>query len=321
MKKVIIENIDGHIWNFEEKILEILKSLLNGEKIIIDLNGEGPCAESLGLFTILDKICHDLNINKELIYICTANAIEIKNRYNIINSPSVWLVKYKDLDCQINKNIEKHFGIFIGRSNYNRLFLSSYLFKYHREKTLQTFHYSEFSPIQTGFDQLNALYFDIKNHIELVKDFLSNYPIKLEEIESYPILSPTHMNIIKNYNAIFVDVVCETYYTGKTFFPTEKTVRPLLSETPFLIFGPKNYITNLKRLGFETFSDFWPEDYDEFDGITRCQIITDRIDYISKMSLKEIKNMNIKMKPILEHNRNHIKTITKKSFYSTFNND
>lgn len=320
MEKVVLESIDQHVFDFESKILEILKPLLAGEPVTVDLNKEGPCAESIGLFSILDKLCSDFNINKNLISISTANAVEIKNKYKIVNANQVWLAYYKDLNFQVNKNIEKHFGIFIGRSNSNRLFLSAYAYKNHREKTIQTFHFSNDSPLQTGFDQLNELHHDVNQYTELTNDLLSNYPLKLEDIDSYPILTPAHMNIMKYYNNIFIDIVCETYYTGNTFFPTEKTLRPLLSETPFLIFGPVNYLANLKKLGFETFSDFWPEDYDDYDGITRCRIIADRIDLISRMSTTELNEMYTKMKPILEHNRNHLKTITIEKFYSTFQN-
>lgn len=320
MQIVVLENIDKCIFDIESKILDILKPLLAGEHVMIDLNNEGPCAESLGLFSILDKMCADFNIDKKLISVRTANAIEVKNRYTIIDSPLVYLTNYNGLKFKSNKIIEKYFGIFIGRSNFNRLFLSAYLFKFHCEKTLQTFHYSENSTTQTGFDQLNRLYFDIKNNTELVKEFLSNYPFKFDEIETYPIINPANMNIIQNYNKIFIDVVCETFYTGNTFYPTEKTVRPILSETPFLVFGPVNYLANLRKLGFETFHEFWPEDYDSYSGITRCNIITDRIDFISRMSSVEINDMYNKMKPMLEHNRNHLKTITKQNFYSTFKN-
>ena len=320
MEKIVLESIDQHIFDFELKILEILNPLLAGKPVTVDLNNEGLCAESIGLFSILDKLCSDFNINKNLISICTANAVEVKHKYKIVNSPLVYLTNYNDLNFHVNKNIEKHFGIFIGRSNFNRLFLSAYVYKNHREKTVQTFHFSNDSPLQTGFDQLNELHHDVKQYTELTNNLLSNYPLKLEDIDSYPILTPAHMNIMKYYNNIFIDIVCETYYTGNTFYPTEKIVRPLLSETPFLVFGPVNYLANLKKLGFETFSDFWPEDYDIYDGITRCRIIADRIDLIGRMSTQELNDMYNKMKPILEHNRNHVKTITKEKFYSTFQN-
>lgn len=320
MKTIILENIDSQIWNLEYKLIEILKPLLNNEKILISLNGEGPCAESIGLFSLLDKLCEEFDIDKTLIHILTANAIETKLKYKIINSDPVYLTNYNDVNFEPNKNIKKHFGIFIGRSNFNRLYLSAYLYKHHRKKTIQSFHYFEDSTLQTGFDQLNKLSYDVKQHAELTRDLLSNYPLKLDDIDSYPILSPAHMNIIKHYDDIFADIVCETFFTGNTFYPTEKIVRPLLSETPFLIFGPINYLSNLRKLGFKTFNDFWPEDYDNFDGITRCRLIADRIDYIANLSLEQLNNMYCDMKPILEHNKEVIKSITFENFYKTFEN-
>ena len=320
MTTIILESIDSHIWNLEYKLIEILKPLLNNEEIMIDLNWEGPCAESLGLFSLLDKLCEEFAIDKNLIHIVTANAIETKRKYKIINSSVVYLTNYNDLNFEPNKSIKKHFGIFIGRSNFNRLYLSAYLYKHHREKTLQTFHFSKNSYLKTGFDQLNTFDSDVRKNTKLIKDFLLNYPFKVEEIESYPILSPAHMNIIKHYDNIFVDIVCETFFTGNTFYPTEKIVRPLLSKTPFLIFGPVNYLSNLRKLGFKTFNDYWSEDYDSYEGIKRCNIIAERIDYISRLSLQQLNDMYCDMKPLLEHNKEVIKSITFENFYKTFEN-
>lgn len=318
MKRIILENMDQHVWNLEYKIIEIIKPLLAGQPILVDLNGEGPCAESLGIFNLLDCICDTFNIDKKLISIHTANAIENRTRYTIFESSRVYLTLFDISMFKPNKKISKHFGIYIGRSNSNRLYLSGYLYKNCSNKTLQSFHYDKDSTLQTGFDQLNKTYNDVCGNTELTKDLLLNYPIKLDDIDTYPIIDPANMNIIKYYDQIFLDVVCETFYTGNTFYPTEKTVRPLLSKTPFLLFGPKDYLKNLRRLGFKTFSDFWSEDYDEYEGIPRCQIITDRLNAISQMSIEDLQIMYTKMEPILTHNREHLSSITKNFFYSTF---
>ena len=60
-------------------------------------------------------------------------------------------------------------------------------------------------------------------------------------------------------------------------FPTEKTWRSLNYGRPFVINGPKFSIKHLQDLGFETFSDYWSEDYDQWGGIQRCETIADAI--------------------------------------------
>ena len=59
-----------------------------------------------------------------------------------------------------------------------------------------------------------------------------------------------------------MDIVVETYVSGQSFFPTEKTLRPIIAQTPFIVMGPKGYLANLRRMGFMTFGQWWDESYD-----------------------------------------------------------
>ena len=36
-----------------------------------------------------------------------------------------------------------------------------------------------------------------------------------------------------------------------------------------LVYGPKHYLTNLKKLGFNTWGKFWDESYDHYEGAER----------------------------------------------------
>ena len=35
------------------------------------------------------------------------------------------------------------------------------------------------------------------------------------------------------------------------------------------LYGPKNFLANLREQGFKTWSDIWDESYDEYEGIER----------------------------------------------------
>jgi hypothetical protein len=321
MKVVNLPNIDSKIWNLEHKVLDIVSALMTGDNLVITLNNEGVCAESVGLYKLLDDISERFQIDPKKISIETANAIEKSDKYKILHSSMVHLANHRRLQFESNKSFNKdlkHFGIFIGRSNWNRLYLAATIFKNFKEKSILSFHYNtDVKDTNCGFDAL-SFFIGTDNTTKLCNDLLSQFPIKLDVVDQYPIVNPAYFNILKKYNNIFLDVVCETYFTGNTFFPTEKTVRPLVSSTPFLLFGPKHYLSNLKKLGFKTFSDYWSEDYDNHDKLYRVQEIEKILVQLSDKSISELEIMYNHMLPILEHNKNLLTEITEKKFYDQF---
>ena len=95
---------------------------------------------------------------------------------------------------------------------------------------------------------------------------------------------------------------------GNTFFPTEKTIRPIIAQTPFIIMGPKHYLANLKKLGFKTFDKWWSEDYDQFAGVDRIIEIKKRLSDIFSWQQEKLHTVLTEMQPILEFNYNHYMT-------------
>ena len=317
---ITLPNKDSKIWNLEYKVIDIIESLVNGNSVVVHLNNEGICTESVGLYKLLDSICDKFNIDPARISILTANALEKSSKYRVNHSELVYLAKEKHTKFVSNKQFDhafKHFGIFIGRSNWNRLFLASTLFKNFKDKTLLSFHYNADTLDGSGFDEL-ALLIGVNDANELCHDLLRAFPIKLDDVKTYPVLSPAYFNILNNYNNIFLDVVCETYFTGNTFYPTEKTVRPIIANTPFLVFGPKDYLSNLRKLGFRTFSDYWSEDYDNHSGVYRAQEIQKIISDLSNKSTSELNTMYNTMSDIFEHNQTVLKSMSINKFYNTF---
>ena len=106
------------------------------------------------------------------------------------------------------------------------------------------------------------------------------------------------------YPNILIDVVAESYTSGDTFCPTEKTFRPMLMKKPFIIMGPKNHLIYLRQMGFKTFYEFWDEDYDGYDPVSRFQCVVKLLDHIANKSKDELNHMYCKMQSILDHNYN-----------------
>jgi hypothetical protein len=157
------------------------------------------------------------------------------------------------------------------------------------------------------------------NSINQISYFLSNLPIRQNTLwERTRQKDTVDKNILGWYNTIFVDIVCEKMITGQTFFPTEKTARPLATKTPFLIMSAPNHIKNLRRLGFRSFGQFWDESYDYQQGVQRLQSIQAIIDNLAKLENKQLEYMYQQMLPILDHNYNVYKALTGKKILSIF---
>ena len=117
-----------------------------------------------------------------------------------------------------------------------------------------------------------------------------------------------------------VEIVCETCYNGNTFFPTEKTWRPILLETPFIVQGPQWYLHRLRDLGFQTFDRWWDEGYTEDPANWQNTEIKKVIDSIGKLTIEQLQEMYTEMKPVLAHNKKRFMELTSKDF-KIFEND
>ena len=108
---------------------------------------------------------------------------------------------------------------------------------------------------------------------------------------------------LKLYNTHDFEVVLETKGSldGDIFHFTEKTVKAISMEHPFLVSSSQYFLTNLKGLGFETFGDYCDESYDlEEDYVKRCEMLVASVkDVCEQGSDKFYENT----REICQHNR------------------
>jgi hypothetical protein len=68
------------------------------------------------------------------------------------------------------------------------------------------------------------------------------------------------------------------------------------------MYGPRDVLTNLKKLGFKTFDGFWDEGYQEDYLFDKLAGIKSVLKEISSKPLDKIVEMHRQMQPILNHN-------------------
>ena len=306
---ILLENIDGKIWNIETKVIDMAQEYQQQGNLTINLNCEGPCCESLGLYSILDHMCEKFNWDKKKITIETANRIEKHDEYNIVLWPSddINWADLQDLDLTKQDDL-KHAGLLVGRSNCGRLWLSGWIFKHYRDQTMMSFHFDpahDYHLAHIGLDDMlrwQATLSDVQDAMDLI----TRSPLTLDGPSNYPIIPPENLHVIRAYKNFFLDIVMETYFSGNTFFMTEKIVRPMMARTPFIVFASPEWLLRLKELGFQTFERWWSEAYDDYSEGERIVRMQTLLRDIYAKSSEELLDMLHDMRPVLEHNRNMI---------------
>lgn len=291
---------DRFIWNRDQ--LESFLINHQHQPITLDVNSEGCDLAAIGLYNLLDKF----QFTRVTIWV--VNRLEhhpvydiryldhIRNFFNIIDfdyTPVHYWTGNKIFGALFNRPIWHRIGI-IGHlyHNYRASSLINLRASCDTEDSRAAFEIGELF----RYDPMGARYFTEMSH---------KLPLQLEETDTWKCGVHTKQfsdQLASFYTDFLIDIVGETFVSGKTFFPTEKTVRPMLMKKPFIIMGPENFLIYLRQMGFRTFHDFWPEEYDGYENKPRYHMILDLIEMLSKKSKQELRTMYADMSEILNHN-------------------
>lgn len=287
------------IWNLQELIAYL--SANQDQHINIDLEPEAISLKNLGLYDLLDQF------KFESVTIHTWNPLETHSKYNIkLRGDNFWIQRTPHCAAADFANTHAFFCLY-HRPTAARLGIAGYLNKHHSANSV--IHFSANTDVDSTvhFELDKLLSWDLAS-ISNVADLIAKLPMlqsssdRLTRFNGYDYSDP----LTTLYNNIFVDVVVESHVAGQTFFPTEKTWRPIVLGKPFVMFGSCNYLAYLRQMGFQTFWQHWDEDYDGYDGSTRLTKIYKLLDYIGAMTAQQRAQLQKDIQPILDHNRNLI---------------
>jgi hypothetical protein len=291
-----VSGTSDQFWNKDEFVKFLAQNQNN--HISIDIVPEAICLTNLGVYKLLD--CFEF----QSVTVNTWNPLEQHNKYRIVfKGDNFWFDRTQTIDYKLQDwNLNSIFFCFYHRPTAGRLAIASYASQYSSQ-----IHFSSGVEVDDliQFELDKLLKYD-KNSLSRVSQLVNNLPILLKPCSNY---TPTdgydyQDPLSEVYKSILVDLVVESHVAGCTFFPTEKTVRPMLMKKPFVVFGSKDYLAYLRQMGFRTFNDFWNEEYDGFEGRDRLLSIYKLIDNISKRSINDLESMYWDMKYSLDHNYN-----------------
>jgi len=311
-QRFVISGTNDKLWNFQELVSYLSKNQHGNISLLI--NPEAICLDTLGVYQLLD------NFEFKQVDIYTSNQLEKHAKYNIIiNSNNPWFSCTSTIPAELHTwTGKKTFLTFYHRPTASRLGLASYLYKHYPGQSHVHF------PYETDLDRLQLFEFEklglyCRESLLNAVNMSTCMPLKvIKDINLHAITTKWDYdysdNTIIMYKDIFVDLVGENHVMGCTFYPTEKTARPMWLKKPFIVFGSRDYLDYLHQMGFKTFCNFWSEEYDGYEGRDRYIKILKLIDELSKKSKQELEAMYLDMQSVLDHNYNMLlnKTYTTK---------
>lgn len=269
--------------------------------IILSIDHEGWDLVSSGVENLVKEICDYNNIDYKKIKFESSNYNPNLKYFNHIQSlyTNFRMISIPNTVSDISNN---KYGLFLGRPSNERL----YAFLKHTQWNhgnlgLATFH---FNPMDINEFESEFTNFLIQ-HNEGWKNLRHKLPYSdFGNRLTYPIVRESHGDTnfwTSVYKKISTEIVCETVVQNKSFFITEKTIRPILYKRLFLTIASKSYEKKLKELGFDIFDDIIDKTYDSKNHYDRVEHVYGSLDQVLR-NFAQIKNSKDIIKR-LEKNR------------------
>lgn len=232
--------------------------------------------------------------------------------YNtLVNNVSYYNIKHLTLPVEVKKIIKYKALCLMGVNRAHRTKLFQFLelskfedFKYSFNMSLG--YSNNFTVPKDNQQVYNSVYSDPHRINDLWSSYSKNNFVRsLNTIPYYKklesIFSVDNFNF---YQHFAIDIVPETVFDYPHVFVSEKTLRPILLETPFVMFGAPGTLKYLQSFGFKTFNDYWDEQYDSItDPGDRFEACCEVVSKINSFSLPELIEIYSSMSNILTHNR------------------
>lgn len=299
--KFCLKVANDYVWNQLEFVDFLIAN--RGGPITIDANEEGADLRAAGVYQFLMQFGYEdvLVVTNNLIESHPSYKIKHKNPFKFFNLTAGDYSKYHYW------SEKKVFACLYNRPLWHRLALAAEMQSNYSMQSMINMRSDPADIDQRPLFELQKLFEYAPNSMVKFAQAQYSWPCQLENVDAYTVGNTTngHTDQLAHfYPNLLIDVVAETWTQGDCFFPTEKTVRPMLLKKPMIVMGSKNYLEYIRQMGFQTFNHFWDEDYDGFGNGDRYARILTLIDSIAKLSTQHLRNMYTEMQSVLDHNYN-----------------
>jgi hypothetical protein len=284
--KTISVRANGDLWVNSAQVIEQLKNTQPSDWVCFDTGAEGISLEHSGILNFINQWVESTGHCQDRVIVNSPNVYE-KTQYQNINRADNHFLQlsghyYTEVPV-IDATVAK-FGFFVGRHTDQRNTMALDIVNHYRPHFFMSVMKTAYCPSPWSDPVCNIPSID-------------NMAVR----DQYQGTCDTNLSLLKFYDQFQIELVAETMCAGTTFFPTEKTFRPITGRRPFVVFGPVHFLNNLRGLGFRTYSECWNESYDQYQGQDRWNRMKATIQHIIDVGY----NVELAME-IAEHNRAHL---------------
>lgn len=313
---------EGWMCDYETVLDELRSHKLDPKQDIIVFEiKEGVSLEEMGVLALIRQWQKISGFANRQIEIQCHNVVESTDYHNMGFGPIFFNqgVEYSRLQ-PTNTNAKK-FALFLGRPTLPRICMSWHMNHYHSRDTLVSWMTNNAKPDFKVLDQPVWPHNLVPYQRDLSAwwQMYDQKAVKIWYWEQRPGSidghhwndqytqgqSVTNRSLVEHYDKFCVEIVAETMNYGNTFWVTEKTVRPIVTGKPFMIFGARNFLARLRMLGFRTFHDLWDESYDLQEGLARWMIMRDVIADLAKLPRVAWRELMLQAQEIALENYTH----------------
>lgn len=273
--------VAGDRWCNRDQVIDAIASASGANGLIFEVNTEGPSLYALGVIdTILQEIgkiglsASDVCIDK---WHNTVEEIPFRRAYLPRLSHFFWMSdSYRHTQRRYSV-CGKLFGLFVGRATVARAVIMHDLYQDPNLGNHVLFSLMHNHDAKWHLSGDTSAWIAPGHDVDSIRNWFSSPPVLSitdhRVQDQYVANINTNAALVAHYDRFQIELVCETYCEGNTFFPTEKTVRPISQAKPMIVFGPKLFLQRLRDLGFRTWHDCWDESYDDLEGLERYHAI------------------------------------------------
>jgi hypothetical protein len=326
MTEPIAIEFTGDCWNNPARFQQQLDQHPLGEPLILDLCSEGPSLSAMGITTVVDAWLTASKQSPDTVHLTRwSNPVEFVP-YQRVKCSKIshffFMVKnyWQHTEPTLAQQLEyqQPFGLFVGRLTLSR---AAILYQAHGPglfasmmNHVQPFLWKQQIVNARESENLSdwlslceqARMFDWYD--QKIVNSVDNKSVR-DQFATPTSSTETNTSLLQHYHNFAVEIVCETYTLGNTFFPTEKTIRPIMAAKPVLVYAPRYFLARLRAMGFQTYHSIWDESYDLYEGPERWRLMQQSMRTLLECGRSDQHRMLALTHEIAQYNRQRLADI------------
>jgi hypothetical protein len=337
---VVYLQVDGDYWINQQEFCNAFRNAPLSDHVVIHVRFEGLSLSAAGVVSAVEKIMNKTGRSADSVFIFSPNALSTDapwenlfwKQFNISDEFSRCQSYWHDADIDLESDW-KPWALLVGRRTTPRLLA---LYNIWHDPTLkQACLLSKMNetapPTSQPFDHSHMIHDQLCDWMPTVdpveKEHFRNFcfDMPVGSIDGYSVIdqytnatsgenrnaTPTK-NLIDISGKYLFEITFETMTRGTTFTPSEKTIRTIVAQKPMVVYAPKNFLQQMRLLGFKTFDNLWDESYDQFEGPERYQKIINIVQQVAGMSVNQQLELYQKSRQICTYNKQRLISLSMK---------